>query len=264
MAEVNYTVDGQSTVLDETSSANEYSADLTAPDTTGTYEGMVQVTQDGVSTFISSSDPRFSMLLSVNEEVPYVVNLKELLPGFMAEIKEFAQFLAVESRELDYIKYHINKAVDNSYIDSADEDSIERIEKFLGVVPSGSLEQRKDYLKVLYLNGNKVNKARLEEIVRNITGGQALIKFWTEAESGNPYPGYGYLEIKVLSPALGKDYNFSNVERAIKPLIAAHLKLNVMKWFATWGDINESYLSWGTIKDTATNWEAVYTFLPQG
>lgn len=264
MAEITYTVDGQSTSLEETSTANDYSADLIAPDTVGTYEWMVQVTQDGISTFVSSSDPRFSLLLSVNEEIPYVVNLKNYLPEFMAETREFAEFLGVESRELDCIKYSINKTIDNSFLDTSDEDSIQRIEKYLGVKPDGSLEQRKDYLRALYLNGNKTNKKRIQEIVKNITGGDAIIKFWTATEVGNPNPGHGYLEIKVLSPYLGKDYNFSNVERAIKPLIAAHLKLNVMKWFATWGDVKESYLSWGTVKDTAANWEAVYTFLPQG
>lgn len=260
METVVYTVDGKSNSLENVNGT--YTGTQIAPVTPGIYDGNVKVARDGFSTVVSSNDPRFNFALRVNEEVPQVINLKQYLPEFMREIKEFNALLSAEEAELDLINYEINKIVDNNFIETSDEDTIERIEKFLGVRPSGTLENRKDYLKGLYLNGIKTNKTRIAEIVKTITGGEVLIKFYASDEVDNPNKGYGYLEIKVLSPSIDKNYNFDNVARTIKPLIAAHLKLSIMKWFATWEDIKQAYDSWDSIKTNATSWDDIYTYTP--
>lgn len=260
METVVYTVDGEEYSLED--QEGTYSGTQTAPSIPGVYDGIVKVTRDGVSSIVSSNDTRFNFALTVNEEPPHVVNLKQYLPEFMSEIREIKVLLETQEIELDYTKYAINRIVDNNFISIADEDTIERIEKFLGVKPIGTLEHRKDYLKGLYLNGIKTNKTRIQEIVKNITGGEVLMKFYSSDEVDNPHSGYGFLEIKVLSPALDKNYNFDNVERAIKPLIATHLKLSIMKWFATWEDIRQAYASWDAIKINAASWDAIYTYTP--
>lgn len=260
MEEVLYTVNGTTNALNKDNGI--YARTLIAPEEPGTYEGSVKVTRDGISTVIDSTDARFKFSLRVNEEVPVVVDLKKYLPGFMLEVNEFKELLKTQSRELDYIRYEMDKGINNLFIDDATEDAIERIEKFLGVHPIGTLKQRKDYLKGLYVNGAKINKTRIQEIVKNITGGDVLVKFYGSDEADNPYKGNGYLEIKVLSPSLNKDYNFENVERTIKPLIAAHLKLSVMKWFATWGDISSAYIDWEAIKTNADSWDSIYLYTP--
>ena len=258
--EVTYTVNGETSSLQQNNGT--YSKTQIAPGIPGVYDGTVKVTKDGRSTVISSKDPRFNFALRVNEEVPHVVDLKQYIPEFMAELAEMKALLDSQSRELDYTKYAINRVVDNNFLETADEDAIERIEKFLGVKPKGTLQQRKDYLKGLYLNGIKTNKARIEEIVKTITGGEVLMKFYASDEADNPNVGHGYLEVKVMSPSLSKDYNFENVARTIKPLIAAHLKLSIMKWFATWEDIKQAYASWDAIKTNASCWDDIYTYTP--
>ena len=255
-----YTVNGKADCLMR--NHDIYSKTQTAPSEPGNYDGTVKVTRDGRSTVISSRDPRFDFALKVNEEVPYCVDLKQYLPEFMTELAEIKALLAVEERALDQVKYESEKIIDNNFLKTATEDAIERIEKFLGVMPSGTLQQRKDYLSVLYLNGVKTNKIRIEEIVKNITGGDVMMKFYASDEPDNPNRGHGYLEVKVMSPSLSKDYNFDNIARTIKPLIAAHLKLSIRKWFATWEDIKQAYANWEGIKKNATSWDSVYTYTP--
>lgn len=189
------------------------------------------------------------------------IDIGVYLPDFIAYTREFKEIIREDNKQLNIFNNHLDRTIDNNYIEGADEYGISRIEKFLKINPIGNLSQRKDFLRALYLNGNKTNKTRIEEIIKNVTGGKSIIKFWTEDEAGNQAGKQGYLEIKVLSPDLSKDYNFSNLERLIRPLIAAHIKLSIKKWFATWNDLKESCTNWEAVKNNS-DWEYVYSFIP--
>lgn len=261
MDKVVYTVDGRNFNL-ENEKNGDFFSELNAPQKAGLYKGSVSVTREGLTTVIDSLDENFNLKLIVEDRIEDIINLKDYVPEFMAEKIEFDQIMNTESKYLNKINHYIETAINNNFIDCSDGYGIERIEKFLKIVPKGSLSQRKDFLKSLYLNGNKISKSRIEEIIKNITGGKSIIKFWTENEKGNPFPKFAYLEIRVLSPDIAKDYNFLNVERIIKPLIAAHIKLSIKKWFSTWIDIKDSYDSWETIFNSAVNWDKIYSFIP--
>lgn len=194
-------------------------------------------------------------------DIKNTVDIGEYLPEFVAQTREFKEIIREENKQLNIFSNHLDNTIDNNYIQYSDEYGIARIEKFLKIKPLGTLSQRKDFLRVLYLNGNKTNKTRIEEIIKNVTGGKAIIKFWAEDESGNLAGKQGYLEIKVLSPDISKDYNFSNLERLIRPLIAAHIKLSIKKWFATWNDLKESHANWEAVKNSS-DWECIYSFIP--
>jgi hypothetical protein len=77
----------------------------------------------------------------------------------------------------------------------------------------------------------------------------------------NPEPGHGFLRIQVLSPDNNKDYRYEDIARALKPLIPAHLKLSIIKYFATWGDIKFNFSNWNTVA-AMPDWNAVKQYIP--
>jgi len=251
---VTYEADGVTTTLTQ-AEENEYQGSTLAPDLAGVYTATV--TAEGV-TYIS----RYQTELYVNQTTPRVTDLKQYVPEFVANLKQMKELYGIQEYELDAVKYYSELAVNNFYLDTADNQTIERIEKFLGVQAKGSLQNRIDYLKNLYQNGTKLNRTRIDEIVQNITGGECIITFYAANERENPKQGYGYLEVKVKSPDVSKDYNFDNIIRTLQAIVPAHIKVKVQKWFCTWQDISVDYGSWGAIRDYAANWDTVYQRLP--
>lgn len=123
------------------------------------------------------------------------------------------------------------------------------------------MEQRRAYIKALYCKGDKLSETSIEAIVRSITGGKAIVKFFTGGEALNPSPGQGTLRIQVLSPDSTVDYKFDDIIRAIAPYMPAHIKLIILKYFATWGDIKEAHMDWTSVSQL-DSWQALYNYIP--
>lgn len=259
---VNYTVNGESNTLDDIGDGT-YSKVLSAPSQEGNYFTSVEVIDmAGNKILIDNTDERFNMLLSVNEEIPLTVNLLEYLPEFLRDIREFKVILNTESIQYSQLMYSINKNLNNNFLDTMTIEVIERLEKFLGVIGEGTLEQRRNYLRALFKKGEKLNEASIRTIIKTITGSEAIIKFYTGSEIEAPFQGQGTLSIRVLSPDSSINYRFEDVARTILPLIPAHIKLELIKYFATWADIKNSYTNWDVLKSGAESWATLYSYIP--
>lgn len=258
-----YTINGDTKQLKE--KGNQTWSDTSqAPDESGVYPVMVMVENEaGQTTVVDHTDPRFNLNLSVRDSVNrHNINLMELLPEYLHDIREFKMIMETESDKFNDFYQNIDKSLDFHFVDQMSIEVLQRYETFLGIVGEGTIGQRRAYIKALYNKGDKLSETSIKAIVRSITGGRAVVKFFTGGEALNPNPGQGTLRVQVMSPDSNIDYKFDDIIRVIAPYMPAHLKLSILRYFATWQDIRGAYTSWNTIKEGAKDWKALNDYNP--
>lgn len=257
----NYSIDGKVYDLNNIE-GDIWKAENQAPNKSGVYPIGISVSNElGQTTYIDSSSSKFDLNLMVEEDMENTINLLEYLPEYLQDINEFKLIMEAESMKFNELYFTNNKMLNIQFVDYMDIQTISRYEKFLGIIGEGTLEQRRAYIKALYGKGDKLSESSIKAIVKSITGGRALVKFFCGDEALNPNPGQGTLKVEVLSPDPEVDYKFDDIIRAIAPYMPAHLKLNLIKYFSTWGDISEAYSDWNSIKQ-ASNWKEIYNYIP--
>lgn len=257
---IKYTVDGKTYELIDNGDGT-WSRELEAPLVAGRYDLLLEISQNGLVTYIDSSDPRYEFYLDVIASAERVTYLENFVPDFIAKIREFEILYSTENIEFDKLRAIIEKIKSDVFIVTASSDAIGRMENFIHIKGQGNLEQRKSFLISLNRKGNKLNEESIKNIANAITGSDCIITFFASDELDNPEPGYGFLRIQVLSPDNNKDYKYEDIARVLKPLIPAHLKLSIIKYFATWGDIKFNFSDWNTVA-AMPDWNAVKNYIP--
>ncbi len=258
---IKYTIDGRTYELINNGDGT-WSRTLNAPDIAGRYDLLLEIGQDGIVTYIDSKDPRYTFYLDVIKEIERRTDLIKYLPDTLQDIEEFKAITDTENLELDILYDEINKINLDIFIRTASNEKITRIENFLGIKGLGTLEQRKSYLLTLFQKGKKLNETVIKEVANTITGSDCIVTFFAADEVDNPYPGYGVLQVQVLSPDNNKDYRYDDIFRALKPMVPAHIKLLVIKYFATWEDIRNNFADWNAIAANMADWQAVKNYIP--
>lgn len=190
------------------------------------------------------------------------INLIEYLPDFLKDIDEFKVIMSAETKQFYKLLNEIESNLDNNFIDFMTLETMIRIETFLGIVGEGTLEQRKSYLKALIRKGYKLSETSIKAIVKSITGGLCVVTFFAGNDSLNHSPGQGTLRVQVLSPDYSVDYKFDDILRAIAPYMPAHIKLNIIKYFATWENISIDFQTWDLLKQSKSTWQDIYNYIP--
>jgi len=257
---IRYTVDGKT--YDLVKNADDtWSRQLNAPPVAGNYNLILEVSENGLSTIIDSSDPRYEFYLEVIQTIEERVHLQNYVPEFLNDILEFNVIFSIENKELDKLYAEVEKFKRDMFIRTASAEKITQLETFLRTKGQGTLAQRKDYLLSLFRKGKKLNEGTIKEIANTITGSDCIVTFFGADELGNPNPGYGLLRVQVLSPEQNKDYRYDDIFRTLKPLVPGHLKLLVIKYFALWDDVKNNYADWNTVA-AMNDWESVKNYIP--
>lgn len=238
-----------------------WSKSLDAPDVAGVYDLLLEIGENGLVTYIDSSDPRYSFYLEVIDEIKREVNLIKYLPEFLQEIDEYNKVFNPENYELDLVYNEINTLMLNTFIRTANAEKITEIEKFLRIKGIGTLEQRRSYLLALFQRGKKMNENTIKEVANTITGSDCIVTFFSANQSDNPKSGVGLLRVQVLSPDNNKDYRYDDIFRSLKLMVPSHIELLVIKYFAMWKDVGENFYSWETVK-ALSNWENLKNYIP--
>jgi len=257
---IKYTIDGETYDLIN-SGDGTWSKSLDAPDVAGNYNLVLEVSENGISTIIDSSDPRYEFYLDVIETTEEKVHLQNYVPEFLTDILEFNLIYEIENKELDELYSEIEKFKGDMFIKTASAEKITQLETFLRSKGQGTLSQRKDYLLSLFRKGKKINEGSIKEIANTITGSDCIVTFFGSDELNNPDLGYGLLRVQVLSPENNKNYRYDDIFRTLKPLVPGHIKLLVIKYFALWDDIKSNFNDWNTVK-AKTDWQAVKSYIP--
>lgn len=256
---IKYTIDGQTTYLENRN--GQWVETLNAPDVAGSYDFDLEVSKNGAITYLNSYDPRVNLQLQVQQEVPQVVNLISYLPEFMQEVKEFQTILNAENVIFNTLSRDVGYVLNQLFMNTASPDTILKWENFLGIKGEGSLEQRKSYIMAMIKKGDKLSEKSIKTIVNTLTGSDAIVTFYAENDVTTPQVGHAVLLVQVLSPDNSKDYKYDDIQRMLEPLVPGHIKLIVVKYFATWGDIKENYASWEAVA-LGQDWQAINDYIP--
>lgn len=261
IASSNYSIDGN--IYDLNKGEGDTWSDINqAPDDAGLYPVGVSVSNEvGQTSYIDNTSSKFNLNVMVRDEVSNNINLINYIPEYLRDIREFKLIMEGESQKFNELYFIKDKTLDMQFVDYMDIEAITRYENFLGIIGQGTLEQRRAYIRALYIKGDKLSEFSIKAVVKSITGGKALVKFFGGDEVLNPNPGQGTLRVQVLSPDPNINYKFDDIIRAIAPYMPAHIKLNLIKYFSTWGDIKQAYTDWQAIKK-ASNWEELYNYIP--
>ncbi len=256
---IKYTIDNKTYDLINNGNGT-WSKDLIAPSALGRYDISFEISENSIVTFIDSSDPRYELTLEILISAERNIYLQELVPDHVSSILEITALYDAENIEMDKLYAAVEKIKSDAYISTASNDAISRREKFIGIKPEGTLEQRKNYLRSLNTRGNKLNETTIRSIANAISGSDCTISFFSASEVSNPEPGQGLLRVQILSPD-GREYRYEDIERALKPLVPAHLKLIVIKYFSLWKDVRENFADWNAVK-SFSNWGKLKNYIP--
>lgn len=176
--------------------------------------------------------------------------LMDYLPPYWQEVPEMVAIQESLQAELDKVGLGDEQIVLDTFIATASEERISEWEKRLLIVPKGTLEQRRLYLKSVIRGFGKLDEAKIKSIVNALTGGTAIVTF--EA---------GVIVVKVLPPNNGEVFLFPDIERSLETRKPAHLGLNVVRYYSTWGMIKNRFATWGEVKEHFTNWAGVKNYI---
>lgn len=192
-------------------------------------------------------------------EIDYNEQMLNYYPEVIKSIREFQALINTQSIEVEKMHEELARILGNSYVSSADANTITKWEKFLGITPlpqgEDSLEtwlsdRRETILARLY-QSTKLNTKSIADIVSIFTGGSALSYFKD-----------GVIHILITPPKDNKQYKFTNVEQELKKKIPAHLIFQVERQYFTWFEIKENYPTWMDLKTDVETWENVYLWTP--
>ena len=257
---IKYTVDNATYCLTNNGD-DTWSRDGEAPSIAGNYQIIFTISENGIVTTVDSSNSLYETYLNVVVETERVVYLEKLVPDFVSSIYEFAKLFEIENENFDNLHANIERIKSDVFITTASNDSITRVETFIGIKGIGTLEQRKSYLVSLNRKGNKLKEASMKGIVNSISGSDCNVTFFGADESDNPLPGYGLIRVRVLSPDTSKNYRYEDIERSLKPLMPAHIRLLVVRYFALWDDIQDNYTDWEAVKEM-DSWQVLKDYIP--
>ncbi len=257
---IKYTIDGNTYSLTNNGDGT-WSRDSIAPSVAGNYVLSFIVSENGIVTIIDSSNSLYETYLQVVVEAERIAFLEKLVPDFIAETAEFKELFEIENEAFDDLYSKINQLKADEFISTASGEAISRIEAFFRIVANGTLSQRRSYLISKLQNGNKLSEKLIKSIANTITGSDCIVSFTGSDELTNAFPGFGFLRVQVLSPDNDKDYRYEDIERSLIPLVPAHIKLSVVKYFALWQDARSNFADWKAVKNF-TNWEAIKNYIP--
>ncbi len=147
-------------------------------------------------------------------------------PVFYRDVKEMNAILSIFGRLLDELKNGIEKIIDNSFIDTADEETIAGFEDFLGLGMYGTrtLEERRRLVKSFFIGSGKLSASALKEIISDYTDAEISIIFEpNETDSKNITSGDNILFINF---ACGKKniLYLSDIQILMSKNIPAHIE----------------------------------------
>lgn len=173
------------------------------------------------------------------------------LPTYWHDSAEMQEILDSNEVEIDSLLADSKPIFIDNLILQASEERISGWERALQLTPLGTLEERRVYVLSVLMGIGKLNEKKIIDIVDIFTGGGGAIVTFAN----------GVIDVKVLPPRNGEGFDFASIERSINKQRPAHLGLNVVRYYSTWGDIKEQFTSWQDVRDSKPSWRDVYNHI---
>ena len=108
-------------------------------------------------------------------------------PIFYREIFEMNELLKTYGGLLDVIQKNIDTMLANNYIQTADETTITKFEKFLYVNTdkTKSLEERRRFVLSFFIGFGRISATKIKAVIKNYTNAEADVQFKRADKNGN-------------------------------------------------------------------------------
>lgn len=117
-------------------------------------------------------------------------NYDELItfyPRYYRDVLEMDAILHAEGKLADGIQNGIDLMLLNNFIESADDDTITKLEEFLGLslMKQRTLDEKRRFIKSVIAGQGKVSASRISEMIRAYTGADTECEFYPFDEEKN-------------------------------------------------------------------------------
>lgn len=150
-------------------------------------------------------------------------NYEELItyyPKFYRDVLEMKAILESEGKLADDMENNIEQVFNNCFIDTADENTIGNLEKFLslGLYKQRSLEERRRLVKSLFVGGGKISASMISEMIAAYTGAPVSCRF-------EPFDEYGNNKLYIdFNRGKEKTLYISDILALVEKRIPAHIE----------------------------------------
>lgn len=189
--------------------------------------------------------------------INYNEQMLDYYPEIIKSIREFQVMINTQSLQVEEMHAELTRLLSNNYINDADEVTISRWEKLLGIRPLDQgeddlavwLEDRRETILARLYSVEKLNSQSISKIVEIFTGGTATSHFKD-----------GVIHVSIKPPPGNKQFKFDNVEQELRKKMPAHLMFRVSRDYYTWLKAKGDCETWDDVKSNFTTWEDLLNF----
>lgn len=160
-------------------------------------------------------------------------------PIFYKEIFEMNEILKTYGKLLDMTRKNIDAMLSDNYIQTADEPTIARLERFLYINTdkTKSLEERRKFVLSFFIGFGRISATKIKAIIKNYTNADADVEFKVFDDKGN--------NCLYVTCDRGKETNLRmyDVADILTRKLPAHIFLNLLiKYVFDCSENNKNYI----------------------
>lgn len=175
------------------------------------------------------------------------------LPMFWHDNLEMQQILQSQGFEIDGVDDNGNFIFSESFIMTCSESRLEEWEKWLKIIPNGSIEDRRLTVLAYFSVIAKLSRTSIKSLVSVLYNGaraDVLLKNST---------------IKVIISPLPEHFDDElNLDKLLKQLESrkpCHLGVTAERFYTTWDDVKNGFDTWQLLRGKMKTWEKVILFI---
>lgn len=175
------------------------------------------------------------------------------LPMFWHENLEMQQILQSQGFEIDGVDDKGNFIFSESYIMTCSESRLEEWEKWLKIIPNGSVEDRRLTVLAYFSVIAKLSRTSIKSLVSVLYNGaraDVLLRNSTIKVIISPLPEH-----------FDDDLDLSKLLKQLESRKPCHLGVSAERFYTTWGDIRLGFNDWSLLKTDLSNWEKVILYI---
>lgn len=175
------------------------------------------------------------------------------LPNYWHEYPEIQEIMKVEGVEVDELSDESTVIYKDGFIMTACLTRVEEWEKWLGLPPTGTLDERRRAILAYFQVFVKCNEDSIKALVAMLyDDARAQVSFSDST-----------IRIKVVPlPENWQQISFPLIASQLERKKPCHISLHVERYYTTWGEIKDNFTNWGQVR-LQLSWQYIVQFIPE-
>ena len=179
--------------------------------------------------------------------------MMEYLPPYWHEYAEMKAIVQSEGAEIDKLDRQSECILTDAFIMTMTESRIKEWEKWLGLPPTGTLEDRRLAILNYFAVISKLTKESIQVLVAQLyKGARAIVRFKDSTIK---------ITIKPLPEHDTEAIDFEILLKQLERRKPCHIDLYADRYISTWNEIKLGFSTWGAVKGLRKTWGGVYDFI---